>query len=169
MFVSGLAILVVHPRLYWGEVGALGGPSMFDLPIPERVANEFGGRLATVAALSRGVGDRRDRRRICVRGVITGHFRRHLLPARTQRPSPYSMRQRLAYLSIVFGLFPVIVWTGLAMSPALTSAFPFLVTLVGGQQSARTIHFAASGGLLLFVAGHVVMAGGAASGDASAR
>ena len=33
------------------------------------------------------------------------------------------------------------IWTGLAMSPAVTSVFPFIVTVFGGQQSARTIHF----------------------------
>ena len=43
------------------------------------------------------------------------------------------------------------------MSPAITSVFPGLVTVVGGQQSARTIHFIVTGLLILFVVGHVVM------------
>ncbi len=90
--------------------------------------------------------------------MITGHFRRRLLPA-DERTSPYGKPQRLAYLSIVFGLFPLMIWTGLAMSPALTSTFPFLVTLAGGQQSARTMHFVTSCGLLLFAVGHIVMVG----------
>jgi len=52
---------------------------------------------------------------------------------------------------------PLIVLTGLAMSPAITAAFPFLLRVFGGQQSARTIHFFAFLALSLFVVGHVVM------------
>jgi DMSO/TMAO reductase YedYZ molybdopterin-dependent catalytic subunit/thiosulfate reductase cytochrome b subunit len=153
LFVSGLAILVAHPRLYWGEVGGFGAPSFFDLPM-RRVSLGAGWPrslhfLAAWVIVATGAA-------YVIAGMITGHFRRRLLPA-DERSSPYNMRQRLAYLSIVFGLFPLIVWTGLAMSPALTSTFPFLVTVVGGQQSARTMHFFASGGLLVFVGGHVVM------------
>ena len=49
------------------------------------------------------------------------------------------------------------IWTGLAMSPAVTAVAPWLVTVLGGQQSARTIHFAVACALVLFVAGHVAM------------
>jgi thiosulfate reductase cytochrome b subunit len=52
---------------------------------------------------------------------------------------------------------PLMVVTGLAMSPAVTAAFPFLSRLFGGYQSARTVHFFAFVTLLLFVAVHVVM------------
>jgi len=156
LFVSGLAILLVHPRLYWGEAGSVGVPSLLDLPIPRFSLGKGWPRslhfLAAWMIVVTGAVY------VCV-GMITGHFRRHLMPAAATRSSPYTTRQRLAYLSVLFALFPVIVWTGLAMSPALTSVFPLLVTLVGGQQSARTIHFAASGGLLLFVAGHIAMVG----------
>src|SRR2546428_14038843 len=34
LLVSGTGILVSHPRLYWGETGAVGTPSLIDLPIP---------------------------------------------------------------------------------------------------------------------------------------
>ena len=47
--------------------------------------------------------------------------------------------------------------TGLTMSPAVTAAFPLLLRLFGGYQSARTIHFFAFVALLLFVLVHVVM------------
>jgi DMSO/TMAO reductase YedYZ molybdopterin-dependent catalytic subunit/thiosulfate reductase cytochrome b subunit len=153
LFVSGLAILLAHPRLYWGEVGVFGGPSLLDLPM-RRVSLGAGWPrslhfLAAWVIVATGAV-------YVVGGTITGHFRRVLLPA-DERPSPYKVRQRLAYLSIVFGLFPLMIWTGLAMSPALMSTFPFPVMLVGGQQSARTMHFFASGGLLLFVVGHIAM------------
>lgn len=153
LFVSGLAILVAHPRLYWGEVGGFGGPSLLDMPF-RRVSLGAGWPrslhfLAAWLIVATGAA-------YVFAGVITGHFRRRLVPA-DKPSSPYNTPQRLAYLSIVFGLFPLIIWTGLAMSPALTSTFPFLVTLAGGHQSARTMHFVASGGLLLFVGGHMMM------------
>jgi thiosulfate reductase cytochrome b subunit len=49
------------------------------------------------------------------------------------------------------------IWTGFAMSPAITSVFPLIVTVLGGQQSARTIHFVAANLLLAFAVGHVIM------------
>ena len=69
----------------------------------------------------------------------------------------YNRAQRLAYFAVVAVLVPVMVWTGLAMSPAITSVAPFLVTIVGGHQSARAIHFVVACALVLFVAGHVGM------------
>jgi thiosulfate reductase cytochrome b subunit len=58
---------------------------------------------------------------------------------------------------VIFVLFPLVIWTGLAMSPAVASAFPATVTLLGGQQSARTIHFFVSIFLFLFLLVHIVM------------
>ena len=110
---------------------------------------------------------------------FTGHLRRNLLPRETdlsgkgfsaavfhhlrfRRPGAaeawsYNPIQRISYLFVIFVLFPLILWTGLAMSPAFVSAFPATVTLLGGQQSARTIHFFVSIALLLFVLVHVAM------------
>jgi thiosulfate reductase cytochrome b subunit len=65
--------------------------------------------------------------------------------------------QRLAYLFVIFVLFPLIIWTGLAMSPAFVSAVPATVTLLGGQQSARTIHFFVTIALVLFLLVHILM------------
>jgi len=65
--------------------------------------------------------------------------------------------QRLTYLLVIFVLFPLVIWTGLAMSPAVASAIPAAVTVLGGQQSARTIHFFVSGFLVLFLLVHVLM------------
>ena len=67
------------------------------------------------------------------------------------------MLQRTAYLAVIFVLFPLIIWTGLAMSPAFTAAVPWSVVLLGGRQTARTLHFFISGLLLLFVIVHVTM------------
>ena len=112
-------------------------------------------------------------------GLFTGHFRRNLLPPkadlswrgfssaiaghlRFRRPGEedawsYNVLQRITYLLVIFVLFPLVIWTGLAMSPAFVSAIPATVTMLGGQQSARTIHFFVSVALLLFLIVHVAM------------
>jgi thiosulfate reductase cytochrome b subunit len=110
---------------------------------------------------------------------FSGHLRKSLLPhqadlswrpfwsamtshLRLPRPSAeeawsYNLLQRLSYLFVIFVLFPLVIWTGLAMSPAFVSAVPATVTWLGGQQSARTIHFFVSLALLIFVLVHVAM------------
>ena len=114
-----------------------------------------------------------------VYGVVSGHFTRDLLPERRdwtwhsyrQRiaqylhrkpPDPeedrsYNVLQRTAYVVVIFVLFPLIIWTGLAMSPTFTAQFPWTAALLGGRQSARTIHFVVSWLLLFFLIGHVTM------------
>jgi len=148
LVVSGIAILIAHPRLYWGETGSAATPSLIDLPLPLVLQNQNGwGRylhfLAAWVCVANGA-------LYVSSGVLTRHFRNDL-------PMTYGLPQRLTYLMVVFALFPLIIWTGLAMSPALTSVFPALVTLLGGHQSARTIHFFAAGALVLFLLGHVAM------------
>jgi thiosulfate reductase cytochrome b subunit len=112
-------------------------------------------------------------------GLWTGHFRSNLFPApsdrtwraflgvmakhvRLKRPDEdealsYNVVQRTAYLIVIFVLFPLVIWTGLALSPAFNSAFPVAVTVLGGRQSARTLHFFVSVSLLLFLIIHVAM------------
>ena len=114
-----------------------------------------------------------------ISGLVTRHFRKNLLPGkaglswrvfsrsiashlRFERPSEaeacsYNVLQRLSYLFVIFVLFPLVIWTGLAMSPAFVSAFPATVNVLGGQQSARTLHFFVSLSLLLFLLVHVGM------------
>lgn len=69
----------------------------------------------------------------------------------------YNVLQKLAYLSVIFVVLPAVVLTGMTMSPALNAAFPFLVDMFGGRQSARTIHFIAAAAIVLFVVVHVAM------------
>jgi thiosulfate reductase cytochrome b subunit len=158
LLLSGIAILLAHPRLYWGETGAREGPSLIDLPLPWVLDIPIRGpgrylhfTFAWVIVLTELL--------YILYGLFSRHFRNNLLPAKNSvswltiqrylllaRPTEeemhsYNVVQRTAYLAVVFVLFPAIVWTGLAMSPAVTSVFPWLATLLGGQQSARTIHF----------------------------
>jgi len=113
-----------------------------------------------------------------VAGVFTGHFRRHIVPrpdelgsrlwrdvldharlrirAATGGPH-YGLLQKCSYFAVVFLALPLIVVTGVAMSPAITAAYPFLSRIFGGFQSARTIHFFAFVVLMLFLLVHVLM------------
>lgn len=69
----------------------------------------------------------------------------------------YNILQKLAYLAVVFGLVPVVILTGLTMSPAVNAAWPWLLDLFGGRQSARSIHFLCAAGFLLFTLIHLLM------------
>ena len=112
-------------------------------------------------------------------GLRTGHFRSNLFPApadrtwrafvevfakhiRLKRPDDseafsYNALQRVSYLVVIFVLFPLVIWTGLALSPGFNSAVPAAVNVLGGRQSARTLHFFISAFLLLFLIVHVTM------------
>jgi thiosulfate reductase cytochrome b subunit len=65
--------------------------------------------------------------------------------------------QRITYLLVILLVFPLMIWTGLAMSPAIASVFPGAVSVLGGQQSARTIHFFLTLFLVLFLLIHILM------------
>jgi thiosulfate reductase cytochrome b subunit len=83
--------------------------------------------------------------------------RQHVRIVRTSASHSYNAIQQISYVTVIFVLIPLIVWTGLAMSPAVVSAFPLLVRILGGQQSARTIHFFDTILLVLFLAIHITM------------
>ena len=69
----------------------------------------------------------------------------------------YNVLQKVAYTGVVFGLGPLIVLTGLTMSPQMDAAFPALLTLFGGRQSARTIHFVACFSFIGYTFIHLLM------------
>ena len=69
----------------------------------------------------------------------------------------YNSLQKLTYLAVLFILAPMILATGLTMSPAMDAAFPWLLDLFGGRQSARTLHFICAMVVVAFIAVHLVM------------
>jgi thiosulfate reductase cytochrome b subunit len=69
----------------------------------------------------------------------------------------YNPLQKLAYIAVIFVLIPLMILTGLTMSPAFDATFPQLLTLFGGRQSARSIHFLCAMGLLAFIVVHLIM------------
>ena len=88
-------------------------------------------------------------------GAILDHIR--LRFPHGQEARHYNVLQKLAYLPVVFGLLPLMVLTGLAMSPAIDARFHFLTIMLGGRQSARTLHFLSASVLVVFAVVHVVM------------
>ena len=178
LVLSGIAILLAHPRLYWGETGAVGTPSLIDLPLPFVLDVPIRGPGRYLHFLSAWVFVLTGLLYV-LSGLFTRHFRKNLVPSRTdfgwkpvlrvvsnhvhlKRPTEeesrrYNVLQRLTYLAVVFLLSPLIIITGLAMSPAVTSVFPVIVNVFGGQQSARTIHFFVSVALVLFLLVHIAM------------
>ena len=188
LLLSGVEILISHPRFYWGETGNALTPVLFKIPIPSSRATVPTGysyvlpdqngwsrylhfQSAWAAVLTGLV--------YAIAGLWTRHFRNNLVPARSDwtwrsfrevvakdlRLAPsdetdalsYNVLQRATYLTVIFVLFPLVIWTGLAMSPAFNSVVPAGVNLLGGRQSARTLHFFVSTLLLFFFIVHITM------------
>lgn len=83
---------------------------------------------------------------------IRDHARLHF-----RHPPRYGPLQRLSYGVVLFVLFPAMILTGLAMSPGMNAAMPWLADVLGGRQTARTLHFAAATALSVFFLLHVAM------------
>lgn len=203
---TGIEILMVHPRLYWGEVGNELTPALIELPISrnhnrsdwEEEVPFFDSEDSPVSAgrnaeelMFNQNGWGRSLHFLAawflvvtglvylLLGIFSGHFQQYiwpkikeLTPAQFWRdvkehyqmkiapPSggpQYGLLQKLAYMSIIFFALPLAIITGFTMSPAITAALPFLLEIIGGYQSARTIHFFTSLALEIFLIMHVVM------------
>ena len=188
LLITGMEIVISHPRFYWGEIGNVNTKPAFMLPIPasrdtvptaykyvmpdqngwSRYLHFEAAWLLVLTALVYGTW-----------GFASGHFRRNLVPVRGERSwgamwervakylrgapidaqeeKSYNALQRVVYLVVIFVLFPAMIWTGLAMSPSFTAAFPATAWVVGGRQTARTLHFFLCWVLVGFLVLHVVM------------
>ena len=71
--------------------------------------------------------------------------------------SHYNIMQKFSYIGVIFLLFPLLILTGITMSPAMNAAWPWLLDIFGGRQSARSLHFIAAALLTLFVVVHLIM------------
>ncbi|POR42219.1 cytochrome b/b6 domain-containing protein [Methylobacterium sp. V23] len=110
-------------------------------------------------------------------GLVSGQLRFRVIPSRDQirhfgasilehltlrfplgdEAKRYNVIQKLTYVVVLFVLLPTEVLAGMAMSPALDAAAPWLLTMFGGRQSARTVHFIVANLLVLFVVVHVAL------------
>ncbi|MET0280314.1 MAG: cytochrome b/b6 domain-containing protein [Steroidobacteraceae bacterium] len=178
MLGSGLQIFNAHPSLYWGKSSYDGTgawlkldrfPSWVTLPSEQwlsagrqwhfffawvLVINGLGYLAYSFASRHFSKDLVPDSRQL--RGIgqsIRDHLRfRHPQGVEALR---YNVLQKLSYLFVIFMLLPFMVLTGLAMSPRLNSFLTGWVDLLGGRQSARTLHFCAAALLVAFVLVHV--------------
>jgi len=188
LLISGVEILISHPRFYWGETGNSLMTPLFKIPIPASratVPTGYGYVLPDQNGWSRYLHFEAAWAVVltglvyAIAGLWTRHFRNNLFPAPADRTwlafrevlakhlrfappdeaeaHSYNVLQRATYLIVIFVLFPLVIWTGLALSPTFVSAVPAAVNLLGGRQSARTLHFFVSSSLLLFFLVHIAM------------
>lgn len=180
LILSGFQIFNAHPKLYWGErsdpehlLFALqdGFPRWATLPNGHWLA--MGRRwhfffawifvltglgFGLYALVGRHLGNDlfpwpRDLR--TVGASIRDHLRfRH---PTGDAAAHYNVMQKIAYTVVIFGLAPLAVVSGLAMSPRFDAIAPFVVTVLGGRQSARSIHFLTTFAFVGFTLGHLFM------------
>jgi thiosulfate reductase cytochrome b subunit len=178
LLLSGLQIFNAHSALYLGDqVGFTyenaifeieGFPSWMTIPSTQdlatgRVVHFFFAWILVATLFVWLIASLRNR-----------HLRKDLLPtakdARNFVPDVrdhlrlklvhtvrYSPLQKLAYGGVLFVLFPLIILTGLCMSPGMNAVLPWLPELFGGRQSARTIHFLVMVLLVAFFVVHMAM------------
>ena len=184
MLMSGLMILNAHPRLYWGKFGAnfdrawldLGSrpfpgwatiPSTYNLAAARRWHLAFAWVLVAglLAFLAVSLWNRHVQRDLAPSGDqlkprhIWHDIREH---ARLRFPTGeaalrYNVLQKFSYVAVIFVFLPLMILTGLAMSPAIDAAWPWLLDLFGGRQSARSMHFLTAAALLSFIVVHLAM------------
>lgn len=182
LLASGLQILNAHPRFYLGKAGAdhdvavfevpaMPGwatlPSYHDLGAGRRIHFTFAWLLVLngLAYLGHGLWRAHFQRDLLPTGVELS--RRHLWQeikdharlrfAKGEAARRYNALQKLTYLVVIFGLLPLMVVTGLTMSPGINAAAPWLLDALGGRATARTLHFLTAFSLVAFVAVHLVM------------
>ena len=186
MLMSGLMISNAHPHLYWGQYGANLDVSWFDPPrfpgwitIPSTynlaLARHWHLFFAWIFAFGFMI--------YLIISLINRHLRdlhvearevapKHLIAevvhhAKLQFPTgaaalKYNTLQKLTYIVVLFGLFPLVILTGLCLSPGLSPVTTWAIDLFGGRSTARSIHFLCAGGIGLFIIVHlalVVLAG----------
>lgn len=175
LFMSGLTISNAHRRLYWGNYGfdpadawlhVMRFPGWITLPARYNLAaaRDWHNTAALVFAFGLLA--------IWFAMLANGHFRRDLAASkRDWHPAawraalarkgtaelPYNALQKLAYGALFALMLPLMVATGLAMSPGFEPFAPWLVDALGGRQSARSIHFITTWALVGFAIGHVAM------------
>lgn len=173
--VSGFGILLAHPQFYWGETGYFGMEPWLKLWFePDFYQTSWGrnlhflfawvfvinGVVYVLAALASGYAKRRllpTRDELRWRNVLV-EVTAHLRFSRERAPSAggYNSLQKASYLLVIFVLAPLMLLTGMTMSPGFVAAFPELTILFGGRQSARSIHFIVANLFLLFLLVHLV-------------
>ncbi|WP_336957889.1 cytochrome b/b6 domain-containing protein [Sphingobium aquiterrae] len=182
LFMSGLGIFNAHPRLYWGQYGANFDyawlalprfPGWITLPGHYNLAMSRHWHFTFAPVLAFGllfymlwsVAGRHFSRDLAFRRAELSP--RHILRdiadhARLRFPTGaaalrYNILQKASYNGVLFILLPVLIGTGLTMSPGIDAAWPWLLDLFGGRQSARSLHFIAAWATVAFFIVHILM------------
>lgn len=179
---SGAMISNAHPRLYWGQYGAnpdhpwlnvvrfpgwVTIPSTYNLALGRRwhlffaLVLAFGllGHMMTSVANRHFQRDLRVRARDLAPRALWHDVRQHLALRfhDPEHPRDYNILQKLAYVLAIFVLIPLMILTGLALSPGMDAAWPWMLELLGGRATARSLHFIAAGGMAAFVVVHLAL------------
>ncbi len=180
LFMSGLNISNGHRRLYWGDWGFAPEHAWLTVPrfpdwatIPGyyslAAARDWHVLFAWVFAVGLLV--------FMISAIRNGHFRRDLFtrlaewrPANIWRDirahlklkfehegAKFNFLQKLAYSKVIFLLLPLMIFSGMVMSPGMEAAWPWLTELFGGRQSARSIHFICAWLLFAFFVVHILL------------
>lgn len=180
LFMSGLNISNAHPHLYWGEWGFAPKDAWLHVwrfpgwaTIPGHyslaIARDWHVLFAWVFALGlllfmlAALWNGHFRRDIATRwrewkpAAVRADVRAHLRLRFDHGGSKYNFLQKAAYGVVLFVLLPLMIVTGMAMSPGMDAAWPFLSEVFGGRQSARSIHFLAAWALFGFFVLHIVL------------
>jgi thiosulfate reductase cytochrome b subunit len=183
LLMSGLQILNAHPALYWGESSTFGSPF---ITFGSGRSAAFPGWITLPGWQDLADGRRwhfffawlfvLNGLLYVIYALLSGRVRRVLAPTREQvrhigsslrehlrlrfphgeEARHYNVLQKLTYLAVLFGLLPLMVMTGLTMSPGMDARLHFLTAVFGGRQSARTIHFLTAAALVSFFLIHIV-------------
>lgn len=182
MLMSGLTISNAHPHLYWGEYGANFDRAWLNPPhfpgwatIPSRYNLALGRtwHLFFAWVLSFGLLTH------LIVSLVNRHLQRDLtLSARELAPAhllqdvrdhlrlkfptgqaalSYNVLQKITYILVVFGLIPLLILTGLGLSPGFDAVLHRPLDLVGGRASARSIHFICAGLIAVFILVHLLL------------
>jgi Ni/Fe-hydrogenase b-type cytochrome subunit len=182
MIGSGLMIFNAHPHLYWGNYGANPDHPWLSLPrwpgwltIPASYNLAIARRWHLLFALVLGFG----LLLFMIASLINRHFQRDLRVRKDElkpqsllhdlkehlafrfhdpaNPGAFNIFQKLSYVLVIFVLIPLMILTGLTMSPGMDAAWPWLLDIFGGRSSARSIHFIVAAALVGFIIVHLVL------------
>ena len=177
LLMSGFQIFNAHPALYWGAKGADFDHHIFAMHFPRWATIPSWQDLSTGRMwhfffawifVANGLV-------YLLYGAFSGHFKRDFAPTLDQlrhiggsvwdhlrlrfpkgeESKHYNVLQKFAYIGIVI-LLPLMALTGMTMSPAMDTVAPLLLTVFGGRQSARTLHFIFAWGIVGFVVIHLI-------------
>ena len=180
MFMSGLNIFNAHPRLYWGSDGTWGDPFWLKLDrfpgwitVPgyysladARLWHFFFAWVLSVGLLIFlliSLWNRHLQRDVHISrkewrwSNIWIDIKEHAKLNFEHGGGKYNFLQKFTYALVLFVMIPLMIFTGITMSPGMNANWPFLLDIFGGRQSARSIHFIVTGALFAFFVVHILL------------